>query len=310
MISIFKNSPSQGLATIKTPEAGCWINCTNPTPNEIDQLMALGIPQDYLTYPLDVDERARTERENGEILIVLRVPYYAGEQADIPYNTLPLGIIITTEYFLTISKQPAEILDVFLTGKVRNHSTAKPNRFLLYILLKTAERYLSIVREINKTVDQIEDKLQMSTRNRELLELLKYQKSLTIFTTSLKTNELMMERLQRSQLFTRYPEDEELLEDVLTENQQALEMTNIATNILSAMMDTFASLISNNLNGVMKLLASITIVVSLPTMIFSLYGMNIPLPFEDSAFAFAFVFSAAMIISLLAVFIFVKRDLF
>lgn len=309
MITILKSLP-QGLARLDEPETGCWINCINPTPNEIDQLMALGIPQDYLTYPLDIDERARTERENGEILIVLRVPYYAGEQADIPYNTLPLGIIITPSYFITVSKKAVDILDIFAAGKVRNYSTAKFNRFLLYILLKTAERYLGSVREINKTVDQIEDKLQMSTRNRELLELLKYQKSLTIFTTSLKTNELMMERLQRSQLFTRFPEDEDLLEDVLTENQQALEMTNIATNILSAMMDSFASLISNNLNGVMKLLASITIVVSLPTMIFSLYGMNIPLPFENSSFAFTLVFSAAMVISLLAVLIFVKRDLF
>lgn len=309
MITIMK-SQAQELVTLNQPQSGCWINCIDPTPNEMDQLMALGLPQDYLTYPLDIDERARTERENGEILIVLRVPYFASEQADIPYNTLPLGIIITPEYFVTVSKQPVDILNLFVSGKVRSYSTSKFNRFLLLILLKAAERYLSSVREINKKVDQIEDQLQMSTRNRELLELLKYQKSLTIFTTSLKSNELMMERLQRSQLFTRYPEDEDLLEDVLTENQQALEMTNIATNILSAMMDSFASLISNNLNAVMKLLASITIVVSLPTMIFALYGMNIPLPFADNPSAFTIVLIGSILITLLGVVIFVQRDLF
>ena len=272
--------------------------------------MQPGISKDYLTYPLDVDERARTERENGEMLILLRVPYHQGDEADIPYNTLPLGIILTPTHVVTVCKRPIEILDSLTSGKVRDLSTSKFIRVVLHILLKTAEGYLADVREINKKVDILEDRLQMSTRNRELLALLKYQKSLTIFTTSLKSNELMMERLQRGQLFRQYPEDEDLLEDVLTENQQAIEMTNIAANILSAMMDAFASLISNNLNVVMKLLASITIVVSLPTMVSSFYGMNIHLPLQDHPYAFALVMGATILITLFAVWIFVKRDLF
>jgi magnesium transporter len=309
MITILKTLPT-GLMTLTEPTLGSWINVINPTPDEIEQLAALGISKDYLTYPLDVDERARTERENGEMLILLRVPYYQGDEADIPYNTLPLGIILTPTHVVTVCKRPIEILDSLTSGKVRDLSTAKFIRVVLHILLKTAEHYLSDVREINKKVDILEDRLQMSTRNRELLALLKYQKSLTIFTTSLKSNELMMERLQRGQLFRQYPEDEDLLEDVLTENQQAIEMTNIAANILSAMMDAFASLISNNLNVVMKLLASITIVVSLPTMVSSFYGMNIHLPLQDHPYSFVLVMGATILITLAAVWIFVKRDLF
>jgi magnesium transporter len=178
----------------------------------------------------------------------------------------------------------------------------------LRLLLFTANKYLNYLREITKVVDILEDQLQLSTRNKEVLELLKYQKSLTYFTTALKSNELMMERLQRSHIFQAYPEDEDLLEDVLTENQQAIEMTNITSNILSSMMDAFASIISNNLNGVMKILASVTIVMSLPTMIASFFGMNVHLPLEDHPLAFVSLIGVSLLISLAAAYLFWKRD--
>ena len=181
---------------------------------------------------------------------------------------------------------------------------------MLRLLLYTANRYLSHLREITKVVDALEDQLQLSTRNKEVLELLKYQKSLTFFTTALKSNELMMERLQRSRLFQAFPEDEDLLEDVLTENQQAIEMTNITSNILSSMMDAFASIISNNLNGVMKLLAAITIVLSLPTMVASFFGMNVHLPLETHPLAFLSLIGVSLLISLSVVYIFWRRDWF
>ena len=190
-------------------------------------MQQLGIPSDYLTYPLDLDERARTERENGEVLIVLRIPYYQGQSVDIPYTTLPLGIVMSDEYVLTICRFENEFTREMISGRLRNLMTHKRNRFVLRILLATATKYLNYLREITKAVDILEDQLQQSTRNKEVLELLKYQKSLTLFTTALKSNELMMERLQRSRIFETYPEDEDLLEDVLTENQQAIEMTNI-----------------------------------------------------------------------------------
>jgi magnesium transporter len=179
---------------------------------------------------------------------------------------------------------------------------------VLRILLLTANKYLGALREITKAVDILEDQLQQSTRNKEVLGLLKYQKSLTYFTTALKSNELMMERLQRSGMLKTYPEDEDLLEDVLTENQQAIEMTNITSNILSSMMDAFASIISNNLNGVMKFLAAVTIILALPSMVASFFGMNVHLPFEAHPMAFVFIIVISIAISIGAVYMFWKRD--
>jgi magnesium transporter len=308
MIAIYKNTENQ-LVTLTEPIAGCWIHATDPTHEEIAWLEKLGIPTDYITYPLDLDERARTERENGELLVVIRIPVFNGQVADVPYTSIPLGIILTDQYLLTICKRQNEIIQEFASGRMRELKTGKRQRFLLRLLLSAATRYLAFLREINRAVETLEDQLQLSTRNKEVLELLKYQKSLTYFTTALKSNELMMERLQRSQMFKTYPEDEDLLEDVITENQQAIEMTNISSNILSSMMDAFASIISNNLNSVMKFLASITIILSLPTMIASFLGMNVMLPIDNQhPVSFYLIILLALVTSLGAAYLFAKRD--
>jgi magnesium transporter len=309
MISMYKNT-EQGLVTLNEPVNGSWINVINPSSEEITWLVSQKIPQDYLTYSLDVDERPRTERENGDLLIILRIPYYQGQAADIPYTTVPMGIILTDRFILTICRWENDILKELTTGRLRSLSTSKRNRFILRLLLNTADKYLVHLREINKMVDALEDQLQKSTRNKEVLELVKYQKSLTYFTTALKANELMLERLNRSQMFKTYPEDDDLLEDVIIENQQAIEMTNVSTNILSGMMDAFASIISNNLNGVMKFLAAITIVLSMPTMIASFFGMNVTLPLENHPAAFVAIIVFAVFVSLIIAYIFAKRDWF
>jgi len=299
----------QGLTTLNEPQIGCWINVTNPTAQEIEALTNLGIPYDYITYPLDTDERARSERENGELLIILRVPVFQGHNADIPFTTVPLGIILTGHYLITVCKVESDILHELSMSHTKTLTPSKQERFVLYTFLRTAQKYLTNLREINKTVDILEDKLQLSTRNRELLDLLKYQKSLTFFTTALKSNELMMERLRRNGMFVNFPEDQDLLEDVLTENQQAMEMTSISSNILSSMMDAFASIISNNVNSVMKLLASITIVLSIPIMVSSFYGMNVRnLPLADSAQAFLIILFISVLLTLIVFVIFYKRD--
>jgi magnesium transporter len=307
MITIIKNTEN-GLSNLNEPVEGCWINVIDPTPEEQTWLADLGFPHDYVTYPLDLDERARTERENGYHLIILRIPMFQGKNADIPYTTIPLGVILTEKNLVTVCKQNNNILQDMVSGRVRGLSTGKRYRFVLHLLLMTATSYLNYLREITKTVDALEDQLQLSTRNREVYELLKYQKSLTFFTTAIKSNELMVERLQRSRLFNQYPEDEDLLEDVITENQQAIEMTNITSNILSGMMDAFASIISNNLNTIMKFLASITIILSLPTMIASFFGMNVKLPLMNHPMAFLITVLISVFISIIAAFIFIKRD--
>jgi magnesium transporter len=309
MITIYSHN-AKGLLTQKEPTSGSWLNVVDPSPQEILQIQNLGIFQDFITYPLDLDEQARTEREDGVIFILLRVPYNQGQSEDVPFTTLPLGIILTDQLIITICKRDHEIIRYFADGKVRDFSPGKRNRFVLRLFLKTAQTFLVYLKEINKVVDALEDKLQLSQRNKEVLELLKYQKSLTFFTTALKSNELMMERLQRSQLFKMYPEDEDLLDDVLIENRQAIEMTNIASNILSSMMDAFASIISNNLNVVMKFLASVTILLSIPTIITSFYGMNVILPLANYQHTNLIILAVVFVIVILVSVIFWKKDWF
>ncbi len=310
MITIYK-SGELGLDTIDEFVSGSWINVVDPTAEEIARLQSeLGIPQDFLTYPLDLDERPRTEKEDDITLIVLRIPYFQGKTADIPYTTVPLGIILTSELIITICKLKNDITCELLNGRVKGLSTGKKNRLILQVLMNTALKYLRYLHEINDAVDVLEDKLQLSTRNQEVMGLLKYEKSLVYFTTALRSNELMLERLQRSQLFNKYPEDEDLLEDVLTETQQAIEMTTIANNILSGMMDAFASIISNNLNGIMKFLASVTIVLTIPTMIASFYGMNVALPLQEHSAAFLLTVALSVGLAATIALIFVRKDWF
>jgi magnesium transporter len=268
------------------------------------------VPLEFITYPLDLDERPRVEREDGETMILLRVPFYQGPNSDVPFTTIPMGIVMDGQWIMTVCRHDHDLLRELAAGKMRGLSTAKRNRFILQVLLAAASKYLLYLREINRTVDHLEDQLQMSMQNRELMGLLKYQKSLVYFTTALKANELMMERLHRSGFFRTYPDDEDLLEDVITENQQAIEMTNIASNVLSAMMDAFASIISNNVNAVMKFLAAATIVIALPTLVASVYGMNVPLPFQEQPWSFMLIMLFAMGVSAVVTRLFVKRGWF
>jgi magnesium transporter len=311
MLEIYKTT-SQGLERQDEISAGCWINVINPSKDEMNRIENLDVPMDFITYSLDMDERPRTEREdNGTLLILFRIPYFAGKDVDVPYTTVPLGIILTTDCIITIGKVKNEVINKLTSSKaIRDLSTRKRNRFVLRLLLLTANTYLTYLHDINKTVDILEDQLTLSMKNIHVLELLKYQKSLVFFTTALKSNELMLERLQRTQLFQMFEEDKDLLDDVIIENQQAMEMTSIYSNILSSMMDAFASIISNNLNVVMKFLASITIVLSIPAILTGYFGMNVALPFEENPYAYLIIIGIGLAISALVVFIFIKRDWF
>ncbi|MBI4928034.1 MAG: magnesium transporter CorA family protein [Anaerolineae bacterium] len=310
MITIYKNTET-GLEVIPEVVTNCWISVIDPDPDEFEELVAMGIPHDFITYAIDVDERARSEREDdGTMLILLRIPYYQGVKTDVPYTTIPLGIIQHSRFVVTICKRQNDIIQEMASGRMKGLSTVKRNRFTLRILLATATRYLSYLREINRIVETLEDKISLAQRNKEILELLKYQKSLVYFNTGLKTNELMMERLQRWQIFKTFPDDEDLLEDVITENQQAIEMIGISSNILSSMMDAFTSMISNNVNEVMKFLTSVTVVMSIPTIVTSFFGMNVPLPFAENHFAPVFIIMIFVLIAAIVVLIFQKRDWF
>ena len=312
MINYYKTSEGE-LSKLETPVTGAWINVVDPTPDEIKILTEeIEIFPDLINYSLDLDEMPRIERDEDEgyTFILLRIPHYQGENVDVPYATIPLGIIIVNGVIVTVCRHETDILKPLLNGKYRGLKTGKRYRFVLYLFLEASIRYLAHLRDINKTTEALEDQLQKSTRNREVLELVKYQKSLTYFATALRSNEVMMERVQRMKLFNQYDEDADLLEDVLTENQQAIQMTSIATEILAGMMDAFASIISNNLNGVMKALAALTIIVSLPGTVAAFFGMNVALPGEAHPLAFLIVFGIAIALTATVIFIFYKRDWF
>jgi magnesium transporter len=292
MLTICKTT-EQGLEKIETIANGAWVNVVDPTPEEMEKLVNWGMEMDYINYSLDQDEMPRMERDEEYTFILLRIPIHQPE-SDIPYNTVPLGIMILGNRIITVCRYESDIIKVLSNGKYRLLKTGKRYRLALYIFLETAARYLNLLRDINRATELVEDRLQKSTQNRELLELLKYQKSLTYFATALRSNEVMMERVQRTQLFNYYEEDQDLLEDVLTENQQAIQMTSINTEILSSMMDAFASIISNNLNVVMKALAALTIILNMPAIVAAFYGMNVALPGEGHPLAFLTVIGISL----------------
>jgi magnesium transporter len=308
MLSIYKTTEN-GLEQLEAITNGAWVNAVGPSPEEIEKLVNWGMDMEYINYSLDQDEMPRMERDEDYTFILLRIPLHQPE-SDIPFNTVPLGIMILGNKIITVCRYESDIFKSLTNGKYKQLKTGKRYRLNLYIFLETASRYLTLLRQINRSIERVEDQLQQSTQNRELLELLKYQKSLTYFATALRSNEVMMERVQRTQIFNYYEDDQDLLEDVLTENQQAIQMTSINAEILSSMMDAFASIISNNLNVVMKVLAALTIILNMPVIVASFYGMNVQLPGENHPLAFLSIIGISVGLGALATFIFYKRKWF
>ena len=310
MIKIFRCCENKFISTDKV-ESNCWINISKPSSDELDKLSKdLNIPLDFLTDPLDVDERARIEIEDNIILIVVRVPNYDPNNSEVPYTTLPVGIILVNDLIITVCSGDINEILILNNGRTKNLYTQNTRRFILHIFNRTALSFLKYLKEINKKTGETEALLHKSMKNEELIKLLNIEKSLVFFTTSLKSNELMMERLQKTEILKMDPDDKDLLEDVLIDNKQAIEMANIYSNILSGMMDAFASVISNNLNVVVKLLTSLTIIVMIPTLIASIYGMNVETPFQHSPHAFLITMGISLILSVTSVLIFLKNKWF
>jgi magnesium transporter len=312
------------IPSIDAVDKGCWVNLVAPTEQELEQVTTkLGIIEDFLKYPLDEEERSRIEVEDGQVLIIINVPVVRMGDNALLYDTIPLGIIITAANVLTVCLEPTELIEEISSKSCKSIFTFKKTRFLLQILFKTASVYLKYLRQIDRKTNEIERQLHQSMKNEELIKLLGLEKSLVYFITSLKSNEIVMEKLLRSQLLNTvsqeqegysllrlYPEDKELLEDVITENKQAIEMAETHSDILSGMMDAFASVISNNLNIVMKFLTSMTIVLSIPTMLASFGGMNFALPFQNSPYAFWYVLGASITIGATATVALYRKRMF
>ena len=295
-------------------QPGAWIALTNPTATEILEISeTYKIDPDHLRAPLDEEERSRIEVEEGYSLILVDIPSIEERSGKDWYITIPLGIITAEQCIITVCLEETPILTAFMDGRVKEFYTYMKTRFILQILYKNASQYLQYLRVIDKKSDIVERKLHQSQKNQELIELLELEKSLVYFTTSLRSNEVVFEKLLKIEKIKKYPEDTELLEDVIIENKQAIEMANIYSGILSGTMDAFASVISNNLNIVMKFLATITTVMSIPTMVASFYGMNVTsagMPFANSIYGFWIVLGVAGLFSLAVALIFSKKDLF
>ena len=313
VVRIFKTIDSS-IHEIQEPQEGCWIALTNPTATEIFEISEqFGIEVDDLRAPLDEEERSRIEVEDNYTLILADVPAIEERNEKDWYVTIPLGIIVTQKMIFTVCLEDTQVLTRFMEGRVRNFFTYMKTRFILQILYRNASMYLRYLRIIDKKSEQIEEKLHLSTRNQELMELLELEKSLVYFTTSLRSNEAVLEKLIKIESIKKYPEDTELLEDVIIENTQAIEMANIYSGILRSMMDAFASVISNNLNDVMKILSVITIVMSIPTIIFSAYGMNLApsgMPFSSTTLGFAIVILISIGASIVAAMFLSKKKYF
>ncbi len=260
-------------------EPGCWIALTGPTETEISDIEEdLNIDRDYIRAALDEEEPSRVESDDGVTLIV--VDYPIAEHDNDPdrtllYSTTPMSMIITDKNVITVSAKQNVVLDEIAKGVVKGVRPDLRTRFVFTVLLRIAARYLQYLKQIDKLANFVEEKMYQSMKNKGLIQLQGLEKSLVYFSTSLKSNETVLEKLMRGRYLKLYEEDQDVLDDVMIEVKQAIEMTSIYSNILSGTMDTFASIISNNLNIIMKRMTTVTIILTMPTIVFSFYGMNL-----------------------------------
>lgn len=294
--------PSEG-------EDVCWLHAANPAKEELLAIQQqYSIDPDTLTDILDMDELSRIEKDPEETVIILKIPVWDPNQ-EVSYFTVPFGIVIKKDLIITLCQMEPELLKNFQQSKIKNIRLQSKASFVISLFYIAAVYYLKYLKEINRNTSAIQRDLQKSVKNNELIQLLTLEKSLVYFTTALKSNELVLEKLQKERAFKLSEDDIDLLEDTITENIQAIEMSNIYSNILSGMMDAFASVISNNLNVVMKRLTIISLFLMIPTLIASFYGMNVNLPLQGSPWAFMAIAGASLVTALFGLTFFKLRKL-
>jgi magnesium transporter len=296
MLSYYKTLDGH-MVKIPACEPGCWINCVAPNDREVSSLIRdFGLEPDFFRAAMDEEESSHIDSEDGNTLVVIDIPIVEKEGKNITYSTMPLGLILTAQNLITVSIRDNPVVCEFAQGLVKGVQTNLKTRFLLQVMLRVAARYLQYLKQIDKISNYLEMELRRSMHNEELLQLLDIEKSLVYFSASLKGNEITLQKIMRGKLIPLYEEDQDLLEDVLIEVKQAIEMSGIYLNILSGTMNAFSSLISNNLNVVMKILVSITLLISIPLVISGFYGMNVQaLPMNT--FWFPLALSAVLMVA-------------
>ncbi|MCD6450391.1 MAG: magnesium transporter CorA family protein [Thermotogaceae bacterium] len=305
MMEVFKKLGGK-VQKIEKPQKGDFIRLIDPTPEEIDMVINLtDVDEDFILDPLDEEERARVEIDEDYILIILKPPIKMPQDSHVPYKTSSVGVIITPEHTIVVSKKRfAFIDDNILNSRI---DIKKRSKMIFQILHLNANEYLKTLKEIHMRIDEIEEELNRSLRNKEIVELMKLEKGLVYFVTALRYNEIVLERLMKGNIIPLYEEDRDILEDAIVDNRQAIDTANIYSGILAGMMDAYASIISNNLNIVMKVLAVVTIVMEIPTVISSFYGMNVKLPLQNSPLAASYVIIWSVISVILVLYWFKKK---
>lgn len=292
---------------------GCWINLENPTEEEILMVCdKVSIEQDFIRYAMDYEEKPRIDIEDKDDtkLFVIDVPTVKNKDGDFSYYTFPIGmIVVRDDYFITVSMEKNQLIEKFKKGTIRGFTTYKKSRFILQVLYENAVYYLMYLKAISKQKELVEKALKKSMKNQELMRMLNIQNSLVYFETSLKANEVVMEKTLRGKIIKLYEEDEDILEDAIIENKQAMEMTQIYSNIIESSMDAYGSMISNNLNVIMKFLTSITIFLAVPTMISGYWGMNVPVPFARDGVAFWWIVAFSVVLTVLVGVWLKKKDM-
>ena len=317
MLKIYKSMESGPLVelTLKTLEKGAWINIIDPTPYELKVVSNLTeVDPDFLRSALDDEERSHTDVEDDSVMVLTNVPVCRDRDS---YDALPLAIIVTEEYIITVCLEETPVMMEFNERTAKLFRTYKKTQFLFQILYKSATYFLRYLRQISKTSDEIEDQLRHDMKNSEILRLLTLQKGLTYFNAAIRSNGAVLDKLTRMRnnqnlqpILKTYEEDEDLLEDVIIENKQAREMVEMYSKILARLADTFSSVISNNQNLVMKFLAAMTIIVAIPTVVSSFFGMNVPVPFAENPLGFAYIMIIAVVISITSAYVLWRRDMF
>jgi magnesium transporter len=312
VIRYFKNI-NQQTVEIDKPENGMWVN-VSPTliKEEFNELSgALEIPLDFLTDSLDIDERSRFEEDDNVKLIVIKTATENNSfnESDAFYITIPICIILTHNQIVTVNSFDNPAIKKFLTT-FQSRDTDKKNMMVLKIFEKIVQNFMDHLKEINQRRNILEQKLYDANRNEHLLQLMRIQKSLVYFVTTLRSNEMLMMKIARTGFLSLNEEEKELLEDLVVDNSQALEMANIYSNILTSTLDAFAGIIANNQNEVLKRLSVITIVLTLPVLVASIYGMNVPIPYQDSKLAFYMPIGLSLIISLFIGWFFLRKKIF
>ena len=311
MLNIYEVS-NKKIENIDSIKEGCWLDLVNPSQNEIKEVVEkTGIDKEILLKMLDEEELPRIEKRNEETLIILDTPYLADSNSKLKYKTNPLGIIISEKGFLiTLSLKEQPFVDYFKNINIENFTLKRKCNLISQIFIMVAGRYQKELTSINEYINNREKVLLKSTNNKELVNLLNIEKTLVYFITSLRANEAALERIAKGSVIAIDKNSEEQITDALIETKQAVETATIYREILSSMTDTYATIISNNLNDIMKFLASITIVCSIPTMVASFIGMNVPLgPIGHGSFSFIIIIIVSIILSLLIAYILRKKNM-